>query len=106
MIFRVIAKIIYSILLIIETLISIRFVFKLVGASKSSSIVNAIYWASSIFVKPFVGIINVDLHIGRFFIDLDAVLALIIYMIAAFVVVELIKVFAPRRTVTSGSVPA
>ncbi|MBN1618828.1 YggT family protein [Candidatus Dojkabacteria bacterium] len=94
MIFRVVAKIIYTVLVIIETLIVIRFVFKLVGSNAANVIVNWVYNASNVFVDPFKGIIPVNWTIGRFIIDLDAVLALIVYMVLAFIIVEILKVFS------------
>jgi hypothetical protein len=47
-------------------------------------------------VRPFEGIIQGNVEIGRFIVDVDAVIALIIYMILAYVVVEIMKVFTPR----------
>lgn len=97
MIFRFLAQIFYTILLIIETLISLRFVFKLVGANSANWIVKFVYELSSIFVQPFVGILDGDWRLGKFYIDVDALVALLIYMIVAFVVVEIIKVFSQKR---------
>lgn len=97
MIFRFLAQIFYTILLIIETLISLRFVFKLVGANNSNWMVELVYELSSIFVQPFVGILDGDWKLGRFYIDVDALVALLIYMIIAFVVVEIIKVFSRKQ---------
>lgn len=95
MIFRVVSKILYTILLIIETLISIRFIFKLIGADPNNGVVKGIYEISGIFVDPFKGIVSGNWYIGDFYIDVDAIIALIVYMIMAFIVVELIKVFSP-----------
>lgn len=94
MIFRVIAKVIYMILLGIETLVGIRFVFKLIGANEGNAIVNLVYQFSAVFIAPFRGIIDGDFYIGRFFVDVDALVALVVYMIVAFVVIEVIKVFS------------
>jgi len=97
MIFRLLSKILYTILLIIETFVALRFVFKLVGANDSNWIVKFVYELSGIFVRPFVGILNGDWNLGRFYIDVDALIALLVYMIAAFVVVEIMKVFSTRQ---------
>jgi hypothetical protein len=95
MVFRVLAKIFYIALLVIETLIAIRFVFKLIGAEDSNFLVNLVYQASNVFIEPFTGIISGDWTLGPLYFDLDALLALAIYMILAFVMIELIKVFGP-----------
>ena len=94
--FRIVAKLFYIILLLIETIISIRFVFKLLSASADNPIVNVIYEVSDVFIAPFKGILNGDWHIGRFYIDVDALVALLVYMILAFVAIEIAKVFSPK----------
>ncbi len=95
---RLIAQILYSLDLLIESLISIRFVFKLFNANPVNSIVHWVYNASDIFIRPFVGIVNADWHIGSFFIDVNALVALVVYMIIAFVLIEVIKAFTPAKT--------
>ena len=95
MIFRLIAKFFYLFLLAVETVIAIRFVFKLIGAAGGNIIVDSIYTVSDIFIRPFTGIVSGNFEIGSFFIDVDALLSLAIYMILAFVTIEVIKVFSP-----------
>lgn len=95
MIFRGIAKIFYMVLLVIETLISIRFVFKLIGARDGNRIVRFVYDSSDIFTEPFKGVVTGDWDIAGFYIDVDALLSLAVYMILAFVTIEIIKVFSP-----------
>lgn len=95
MVFRVIAKIFYLFLLAVETIIAVRFVFKLIGAGGGNIIVDTVYSVSDIFIRPFTGIVSGNWEIGSFFIDVDALLALAIYMILAFVAIEVIKVFSP-----------
>jgi uncharacterized protein YggT (Ycf19 family) len=104
MIFRVLAQILYTILLFIETLISFRFIFKLVRANENNKLVSLIYELSGIFVDPFKGIVNGNIELGRFLIDLDAVIALIVYMILAYFVLEVIRVFNGNRSQNTGSV--
>lgn len=98
MIFLALARILYTCLLIIETVVSIRFVFKLIGASDSNFIVRTVYEISDIFVDPFVGIVTGDWEFGRFFIDVDALITLVLFMIVAFVVIEIIHAFTPRSS--------
>ena len=96
MILRLAAKFFYIVLLFIETVISIRFVFKLINANSDNVIVNAVYELSDVFIAPFMGIIDGDWHIGRFYIDVNALVALLVYMILTFVTIEIVKVFTPR----------
>ena len=96
MIIRLIARVFSIVLLFIEMAISLRFVFKLLNVNSDNIIVNAVYEVSDVFVAPFTGIIEGNWEIGRFYIDVDALVALIVYMILAFVTLEIMKVFTPR----------
>lgn len=82
-------------MLAIETIISIRFVFKLIGASDKNQIVRFVYESSDIVIEPFRGVVTGDWEVAGFYIDVDALLALAVYMILAFVTIEIIKVFSP-----------
>lgn len=99
--FKVLSKILYTILLIIETVIAIRVVFKFINAEAANQLVGFVYSLSENFVKPFGGIITNNIKLGKFTIDTTAILALIVYMVIAFILVEMIKVFStytePRR---------
>lgn len=98
MIFRIVAKVLYIFLVGIETVIALRFVFKLIGANGSNFIVSTIYSVSDVFIEPFVGIVSGDWSLGRFYVDVPALVALVIYMIIAFVLIEIIKVFSSSVT--------
>lgn len=92
--FRVIAKIIYTILLIIESLIAIRFVLHLINASADTGFAGFIYRTSDIFVNPFRGLAPDTILFQGITIDTLALVGLLIYMIMAFIAVELIKTFS------------
>ena len=96
--FKLIAKLFYTILLLVETLISIRLVFVFIDASRASQVVDWVIKTSDIFVSPFNGIIADNIQIGNFIVDTTALLALIVYMILAFIAIELIKAFTPHHT--------
>ncbi len=55
-----IASIIYVIGGIIETIVGLRFVFRLIGANGGNAIVSWVYNASTPFVAPFSGILGQD----------------------------------------------
>lgn len=92
--FKLIAKLIYTVLLVIETIVAIRFVLKMIDASTSNSFVNWIMVNSEMFVAPFRGIISESMTIGGLELELTSIVALTCYMIVAFVMVELIKTFS------------
>ena len=94
--FRLIAKIIYTVLLFIETVIALRFIFTLIQASRASSFVDVVYAISKYFLDPFSGIgisQNPTIFVGLNF-DTFALLGLVIYMIIAFILVEMIRAFS------------
>lgn len=97
MLIRIIAQILYTIDLLIETIISLRFIFKLFGASEANAIVRWIYEISGAFISPFEGIITANWHIGSLYIDVNALVALVVYMLVAFVLIEIVKAFTPRK---------
>ncbi len=98
MLFRWIAQLIYVVLLFIETVLAIRFIFKLFEASSGNAFVNWVYKISGFFMQPFNGIIGGNVRLGSFYIDVNALISLLIYMIFAFIAIEIIKAFTPRNT--------
>lgn len=92
--FKLIAKLIYTVLLAIETIVAIRFVLKLIDASRANAFVDWIIVNSEQFVAPFRGIISETMTVGGLEFELTSIVALICYMIVAFVIVELIKTFS------------
>jgi hypothetical protein len=93
--FRLIAKIIYTILLIVETIVSLRLIFTFIQANQSNEIVALVYRISDIFITPFTGIVAESVRIGNFVVDTTALLALIVYMVLAFIMIEIIRAFTP-----------
>ncbi len=55
-----VTSIIYFIGGLIETLVGLRFVFRLIGASGANGIVSWVYSMSTPFVTPFSGILGQD----------------------------------------------
>lgn len=94
MTFKLVAKFFYTILLFIETIIVIRFLLKLIGASPDNDLVKNIYRISEHFVKPFFDIVTDTVVIGSFVIEITSLIALVVYMLLAFVAIELIKIFS------------
>ncbi len=92
------AKLIYLIISIIETFISIRILFILLNANSQNSLVKFVFDLSDIFISPFLGITSY--HIIKIIglnIDFVALISLIIYMIIAYGVMEMIRVFDSKK---------
>ena len=84
MIFRVIVKILYSVLLAVETIIAIRFVLIFVRAIQDNSFVSTIMRWSNPLVAPFRGIVGNSIGLWILTVEIDSVIALVIYMVVAF----------------------
>ncbi len=77
----------------IIALIAIRIGLDLLGASKENVIVNFIISLSDIFIKPFNGLVELPDTIGLKFINTDAIIAAIVYGLAAIAISEIITGF-------------
>jgi hypothetical protein len=92
--FRLLARIIYVGLLLIEALVAGRFILLLINASSENTLVEQALHYSGIFVSPFRGIVDDTLALGTLRFDLTSIVALVFYMILAFVAMEMIKAFS------------
>lgn len=92
--FRVIAKILYALLLFVESLIAIRFILKLINATSETSFADFIYRLTDVLISPFKGIAPDSILFQGLTVDTLALVGLLVYMILAFIAVELIKTFS------------
>lgn len=84
----------YTILLLIESIILIRFILKFIGAPSYNILANLTYKYSDIFLKPVSGITGAGFYFSGYFVDTVALVGLFFYMILAFITIELIKAFS------------
>ncbi|MCK9368450.1 hypothetical protein M0R04_00520 [Candidatus Dojkabacteria bacterium] len=93
--FKIIAKIGYTVLVLIEATIISRIVILVLNANTSNKIIGYILSISSQLISPFKGILNSEfLQIGGVSLELTSVVALFFYMILAFIAIEIIKAFS------------
>lgn len=90
-------KILYALDLLIEASIVMRVILLILGANQSNTFVSWIYDISTIFITPFEGIIAQSIKIDNFTMELTPLIALVFYIVIAFVLSELIKAFSHRR---------
>jgi hypothetical protein len=88
------SQVVWYILGLLESVILLRFVFKLLGASRSSLFVNFIYDLTEPFVFPFKGIVAAIVS-GVTVIEWASVIAAIIYILVAWGIVYLLDLFFP-----------
>lgn len=92
--FRLILRLLYSIIVLIEALLGIRFILKFINANKDNQLVSYVYEYSEPFVRPFVGITSTTINLFGISLDLNTLVALGAFMILGYVVLELSKAFS------------
>jgi|AntAceMinimDraft_9_1070365.scaffolds.fasta_scaffold32011_2 hypothetical protein len=92
-------KILYALDLLIEASIVMRIILLILGANQSNTFVSWIYDISTMFITPFEGIIAQSIQIDNFTMELTPLVALVFYIVIAFVLSELVKAFSHRRLV-------
>lgn len=90
-------KLLYACDLFVEASIVMRVVLSILNANQSNTFVNWVYDISSIFIQPFEGVISNSIQIDNFTFELTPLVALVFYIILAFVLSELIKAFSHRN---------
>lgn len=78
----------------IEALVITRIILLLINANTSNSFANWVMSMSDMFVQPFDGIVADSLQINNISIPLTPVVALLFYIVAAFILSELLKAFS------------
>lgn len=92
------AAVIWFVAGIIDIFLAGDFLFRLLGASKSSSFVNFVYQISSIFSAPFHGIFPPAANATSYFDPADLV-AIVVYAVIGWGLITLVKIAtAPKGT--------
>lgn len=97
MIIGFLGKLLYTVLVFIQFILSLRFIFVLIGANADSAVVSIIYELSEYAVAPFRGIIASPAKVMGFTVDLDALIVIFVCMLAEYVTMEIVKIFSPRK---------
>ena len=89
-------RIIYYIGGAVMTLLAVRFVLLMLGASRASAFVDLIYSLSGIFVAPFSGIFEQPTY-GASTFDSATIVAIIVYAVAAIGIAKLLTINKANR---------
>jgi len=81
---------------VIEFLLSLRFIFKFFTVNVSTPFVAWIYEVTAILVSPFAKILP-DLIIGGFVVGFATLVALIVYVLAGYLILQLFSFVSPRH---------
>ncbi|MCX7842013.1 MAG: YggT family protein [Clostridia bacterium] len=90
---------IYYVLGVIEVLLTLRFIFMLLGANARSGFVAFLYSVTNIFAAPFSGIFNPFVTgglVSRSVFDPATLVAMLVYALAGWGLVRLLWVKAAR----------
>jgi uncharacterized protein YggT (Ycf19 family) len=93
-------QIIYLAFGVIEVLILIRILLKLLAANPDAGFSAFIYGVTEPFVTFFQGVFPVEQGHASV-LELSAVLAIIVYMLLAYVIVRFVRIMARRQTPTT-----
>lgn len=87
---------------VLEALIALRIILKLIGANPGNPLVALIYGVTSLFLIPFVGLVNSP-TIDGMVLEISSMFAIVIYALIAVAFEKLIWLLSsrPRSPVTS-----
>ena len=97
-----IVRIIWLLFGVLEAAIGLRVFLKLIAANPNNMFAQLVYSFTDLFLWPFEGL-TISPSIGEFTLDIPAVIAMIVYAIAAWILTSLIWIMFARsgsRSVT------
>jgi hypothetical protein len=81
----------------VEVLIGLRVFLRLIAANPGNSFAQMIYGLSEVFVWPFNGLTGTPAAEG-FVLDIPAIIAMFVYAVAAWLLIQLVWILFNRRT--------
>jgi hypothetical protein len=95
-------RIVWSILVLLEVLLGLRFVLKFIGANPASGFAVFIYGITTPFIMPFATLIGTPTS-GEIILEVTTLIAMVIYVLLFWGILSVIRIIADRpiaRTVT------
>ncbi len=81
---------------ILLALLAVRFLLSLLGANKTNGFADFIYSASHPFVAPFFGLFNYQEQFGKSRLELETVVAILVYAVVIAVLARLVTIGSRR----------
>lgn len=95
---RFIQSLVNIVIGLIEILLSLRILFKFLGASTDATFVRWLYANTEPLLAPFIGIFPTPIINGQFVIEFTSIVALVVYALMGYILIELLDAtLAPRR---------
>ena len=95
---KIIENIIYTIFSVIECLLVFRLLFQVLGANPNNIIAKFIYKTSYPLISPFNGLFR-PINFKYFSLDTNVIVAIIIYSIVGYMILEILYTISKRRIV-------
>jgi len=81
---------------VVEFLLSFRFIFKFFAVNSSAPFVAWLYGITAPLISPFAKIFP-DFKLGRFVVDFTTLIALIVYVLASYLLLRIFSFTDPRH---------
>ena len=93
-------KAVWFVIGLLCTLIGIRFLMKLFGASYQADFVRFVYGVTGVMIAPFRGIFQAS-GAGNFILEPESLIAIAIYLLIGWAAVSLIRIIRTPRSQTT-----
>ncbi len=90
-------ELVYLFLIILESVLALRFIFKLLGGDPDNVFIQFLYNATLVFTYPFQGLFGSPIQnriaVARYDLEFTTLVAMGIYALIAYIVVRIIDIF-------------
>lgn len=86
-----ITNVVWTILIILETLLAFRFALRLLDANPANAFADFIYGLSGVFLAPFFGLFDEPVFDGNVF-EWSTLVAMFAYLILAWIIVKVVDI--------------
>jgi hypothetical protein len=90
-------ELVYLFLIILESVLALRFIFKLLGANPENVFIQFLYNATLVFTYPFAGLFGMSVQnsiaVSRYNLEFTTLVAMGVYALLAYIIVRIIDVF-------------
>jgi hypothetical protein len=106
-------QVIWLLLGILETLIALRFIFKLIAVNPDNSFAGLLYGFTGLFVAPFASLTSAP-SAGGMVLEISSIIAMVVYLLIAWALERIVYVLfyrsrgpvTVRQTVVDEHIPA
>jgi hypothetical protein len=89
-------RIIYLVMIILQTLLLFRFLLSLLGANRGNGFAEFVFTTSAPFVQPFMGLFGFETAYGASRIEIETIIAALVYAVLTMIVIALLRL--PRKS--------